>query len=76
VEDRSFRAFLRAAWEEPGRSLRLLSVLAFGLALGLRKGVIALVVALSAGAIIGCVVGYPYFRRRGRLLGGVRRPGP
>ena len=68
--DRSFRAFLRTANSEPGARLRLASIAAFGLALFLAKGLLAALITCAAGLAIGVAVGYPYFRQRGRLLGG------
>jgi hypothetical protein len=68
--DRSFRAFLRTANTEPGARLRLVSVAAFALSLFLTKGLVAVLIAGVAGFAIGVAIGYPYFRRRGRLLGG------
>lgn len=73
VRDRSFTAFLRAVRSEPGFGLRVASTLAFGLGLLIAKGVVAVLLALAAAVGLGLAIGYPYFRARGRLLGGSRR---
>lgn len=66
-------AFLRAIRAEPGFGLRLIAAAAFALGLLLAKGFIAVLIALATGVALGVVIGYPYFRGRGRLLGGSRR---
>ena len=75
VPDRSFRAFLRAVPTEPGMALRLVALAALGIALSIQKGWLIVLVTLAGCVLLGCLLGYPYFRRHGRLLGGVRRPG-
>jgi hypothetical protein len=75
MPDRSFVAFLRAARSEPGAALRLLSFAAFAVALFADRGIVAVLVAVGIGLTVGLAIGFPYFRWRGRLLGGSgRRP--
>lgn len=68
-----FKAFLSTVRSEPGFGLRLVSSMAFGFALLVTKGITALVIAVAAGLTIAFLVGYPYFRARGRIWGGSRR---
>jgi hypothetical protein len=71
--DRTFVAFMRAVRTESGGWLRLVGCAAFGVALVLAKGVMSLLLTALVAVALGVPLGYWYFRRHGRLLGGVRR---
>lgn len=71
--DRSFPAFLRAVRSEPGFGFRLAALGAFGIGLLIGEGVATLALWGGLGVAVGVAIGYPYFRTRGRLLGGVKR---
>jgi hypothetical protein len=70
--DRSFRGFLEAVREEPGSCFRVLAVFCAAASLALSRGVLYMVVTLLAALPLGIGLGYPFFRRRGRLPGSRR----
>lgn len=68
MEDRrDFRAFLAAVRAAPGFWLRVLAVVFFAGSLATTKGIKTTVGAVLLGVVVLVCVGYPLFRRRGRL---------
>lgn len=68
MEDRrDFRAFLGAMRAAPGFWLRVLAVAFFAGSLATTKGIKAAIEAVLLGVVVLVGVGYPLFRRRGRL---------
>jgi hypothetical protein len=63
----SFRAFLRAMREAPGFWFRLCALALFGVSLTVTNGVRTAVEALLLGGLVLVVIGYPLFRKRGRV---------
>lgn len=71
---RSFSAFLRAVRETRVFWLRTAAVATLGTSLLVTKGVLTTITALVIGVLIGVLVGYPLFKKRGRVpRAGVRR---
>jgi ABC-type dipeptide/oligopeptide/nickel transport system permease subunit len=65
--DRTVRAFLTAIRASPAFGMRVAATLAFAVSLVLTKGFATAIFALVLGAVLGLVIGYPLFRRRGRV---------
>ena len=66
-DSRSLRAFAAAIRNSPAFWLRVASLLFFTLALAETEGVKTAVEALLLGAIVVMAIGYPLFRKRGRV---------
>lgn len=67
--DRTLRAFLWAIRTRDGFRLKLLATGAFGLGVVIKSGVLTMLVWGGAGIALGLVIGYPLFRRSGRVPG-------
>ena len=68
MTDRSFRSFLRATWDRPGKWPRLLALLGFGIASALKGGIVLALLILGGTVLLGSAIAYPYYRRHGRLV--------
>lgn len=67
MPDRSFGAFLRAIRDAPGFSARVAGTTALALSVTLGKGWTTAAWATATGIVVLVLIGYPRFRRRGRL---------
>lgn len=65
--ERTFGAYLRAIHSAPTFRVQTLAVFVFGLGVVIRSGVLVMLMWLGIGLAILVVLGYPLFRRRGRI---------
>lgn len=66
-DDRSLRAFFRAIRGQPGFWAQVAGTAAFGTASAIRSGIIVALLLLAVGIGLMVGLGYPRYRRRGRI---------
>jgi hypothetical protein len=67
--ERTFRAFVWAIRTRPGFQFKVLATAAFGLGVVLKSGVLVMLAWGGGGVALGVAIGYPLFRRSGRVPG-------
>ena len=65
--NRTLVSFFAAIRARPGFKLKLGSIAALGLSVALRSGVLVAVAILVGSLVLGIAIGYPLYRRTGRV---------
>ena len=66
-QQRTLGAFLRAIRSSPTFWIQTLAVCSFALASAIKGGIVTMLLWASVGVLLLVGIGYPLFRRRGRI---------